>query len=629
MPASAARRLRLPWGAAASRDPRNITRAAFLAATMSAGALVLTASAIHLLAEPPDAEWFALLAAVAISGAAVVRMPGFPVSFSLSDTLTITAALLFGPEAGAVCVACDTLAGSMRLSRPHRTATTVLFNLTAPPLALWLAASLFFTMTGLQTLQDRGPADPIVLPLAIFATVYFLLNSGLVAGAITIGRDASFARVWREHFAPLWLTTFAGTSVAGLLLLFMTAGLFTVETLVVAFPLLIVVLLAFSRGVERLRHRSAEYHELRSYAAALRSTADGVLLTDGSGDVMFMNAMAERLTGWTHAEARGRPGPEIFRTRGRASAPAGASGEYLLVRRDGTTCEIEETHAYIRDEDGTIDGTIRTFRDISLRKKLEADRQALLRREQEARVAADTASRAKDEFLATLSHELRTPVMATAGWVRLLKDRRLTSEQAQKAVAAIDRTVRAQAAVLGDVLDMSRIVRGVLRLSVRSTSVADVLQEAIETVEPAVQAKALRLDVSVEPDLPAIEADADRLRQVFWNLLSNAVKFTPAGGSIRAAARRVDETIRVEVADTGCGIAAEVLPFIFERFRQADSSDTRAYEGLGLGLAIVRHLVEAHGGTVTAASDGPGRGARFVVNLPVLTRVAQPPLTRS
>jgi PAS domain S-box-containing protein len=451
------------------------------------------------------------------------------------------------------------------------------------------------------------------------------LNSGLVAAAVTVGRGGSLPRVWREHFAPLWLSHFGGASIAGLLLLSMNAGLFTLETLIVALPLLIVLVMAFSTGIERIRRRSAEYDEFRSYAAALRSTADAVLLTDAAGRLTFMNPMAERLTGWTQAEAREKPGTEVFATQGparsildpRGDRSAHGISESLLIRRDGTTCPIEESHAYIRDEDGTISGTIRTFRDISVRKTLEADRQALLQREHEARVAADVASRSKDEFLATLSHELRTPVMAIAGWIRLLKGGRLAPEQQQKALDALDRTVHAQAAVLDDVLDLSRIVRGTLRLAMRRTHLEEILKEALETVEPAVQAKHLQVAADVASDLPEINADPDRLRQVFWNVLSNAVKFTPSGGSIAVSAVRLRDRIHVEIADTGCGIPREFLPFIFDRFRQADSSDTRRYQGLGLGLSIVRHLVEGHGGTVSASSEGPDRGTRIAIELPV------------
>jgi PAS domain S-box-containing protein len=609
----------------APRPVGGIIRPAYLTTIIGTGGLVLVWSLVEVVRSPPGLEWLAILAMTCLSGWALVRMPGFPVSFSPSDALTITAALLFGPAAGALCVACDALTGSMRLSRSHRTLMTVLFNLTGPSLAMWLAAHLFVRLNGTRLSEVQSPTFvATVLPLAAFATTYFLLNTAFVAGAITIGRNASLTRVWKEHLAPLWLTQFGGTSIAGLLLLSRNAGLLTLETLVVALPLVIVLVMAFSTVVDRMRQRSAEYEELRSYAAAVRSTADAVLLTDDVGRVTFMNGMAERLTGWTEAEARGRSAMDVFRTQEaaratfdlRADSLKHQAGEYVLVRRDGTTCPIEETHAYIRAEDGTVDGTIRTFRDITLRKLLEAERQALLQREQEARLAADAASRAKDEFLATLSHELRTPVMAIAGWIRLLKDGRLQGEPAQKALESVFRTVQAQAAVLDDVLDVSRIVRGTLRLAVRRTNVSDLLEEALETVEPATQAKNLRVTVTITSNVPEIDADPDRLRQVFWNVLSNAVKFTPPGGSIDVSAACRGDAIRIEVADTGCGIAADFLPFIFERFRQADSSDTRRYQGLGLGLAIVRHLVEAHGGTVSAASDGPDRGTRVTIELP-------------
>jgi PAS domain S-box-containing protein len=603
-----------------------ILRRLFLGVTITAGALVLAASVEAVVRRPPGAAWAVLLVVTCATALAIVRLPGFPVSFSPTDALTITAALFFGPAAGALCVAADTLIGSLRLSRPHRTLTTVLFNVTGPPLAMFLAADLFFRLGGARHVPTEGPTfASTVVPLAAFATVYFALNTWLVATAVTAGRGRSLLRVWRDHFAPLWLTHFGGTSVAGLLLLSMQAGLFNVETFLVALPLIVVLGMAFGTAVGRIRRRSAEYDELRSYAAALRSTADAVLLTDAAGRVTLMNPMAERLTGWTQAEARGRPGTEIFRTVGPAlpaldsslNATGPSLAEAVLVRRDGGGCPIEESHAYIREEDGTISGTIRTFRDITARKSFEAERQALLEREKAARVAADVASRSKDEFLATLSHELRTPVMAIAGWIKLLKEGRVQGDQAEKALASADRTVRAQAAVLDDLLDLSRIIRGTLKLSPRPTAVGEVLQEACETVEPAVHAKHIALRIDVDPDLPAVDADPDRLRQVFWNVLSNAVKFTPAEGSIAVSASLRGGAIRVVVADTGCGIQPEFLPFVFDRFRQADSSDTRRYQGLGLGLAIVRHLVEAHGGTVSAASDGPDRGARITIDLPL------------
>jgi signal transduction histidine kinase len=292
----------------------------------------------------------------------------------------------------------------------------------------------------------------------------------------------------------------------------------------------------------------------------------------------------------------------------------------VLVRRDGTTFPIEETRADIRDEEGNVTGLIRTFRDVTERRALEEQRLASLQREQEARAAAEAANRTKDEFLATLSHELRTPATAILGWTRLLQDGRLDDARAQRALAALERSARAQAAVLNDLLDVSRIVRGALRLNIRRASVADVIREAVETVEPAVSAKRIDLRVTSDTDLPVIDADPDRLRQVFWNLLSNAVKFTPEGGTITVVTTRNHDIVRTTITDSGVGIAPEFLPHMFDRFRQADASTTRNYAGLGLGLAIVRHLVEAHGGTVAGTSDGPGHGAEFTVSLPAVVR---------
>jgi hypothetical protein len=241
-------------GVHAPRGFDRAIRSAYLATTIGAGTLVLVASAIDVDRHPPSSAWIAILAMTCVSAWALVRLSGFPVSFSPSDALTITAALLFGPAAGALCVALDTLIASTRLSPQHRTFTTVAFNVTGPPLAMWLAAHLFFALSGAAPFDiSKSTFASMVFPLAIFAMSYFLLNSLLVAAAITLGREGSLLRVWREHFAPLWLTYFGGTSIAGLLLLSIEAGLFNLETLVVALPLMIVLAMAFTTGVERIR----------------------------------------------------------------------------------------------------------------------------------------------------------------------------------------------------------------------------------------------------------------------------------------------------------------------------------------------------------------------------------------
>jgi signal transduction histidine kinase len=270
-------------------------------------------------------------------------------------------------------------------------------------------------------------------------------------------------------------------------------------------------------------------------------------------------------------------------------------------------------------------GMIVTLRDISRRKAIDAERDALLERERQARESADTANRIKDEFLATVSHELRTPATSILGWVDMLKTGRMNEAQTRKAVDALQRGARAQAKLLEDLLDISRITRATLRIEPEPTDIADVLQGAIETVTPAIHAKGIAFTVTLPAKLPLVRADPDRLRQVFWNLLSNAVKFTEPGGAISVSITEDRDQLRTEVVDSGRGIEPDAMSFIFERFRQEDGSSTRAHGGLGLGLAIVRHLIELHGGTVTAASEGRGRGARFEIRLPKGSGVATPP----
>src|SRR5206468_6663446 len=217
-----------------------------------------------------------------------------------------------------------------------------------------------------------------------------------------------------------------------------------------------------------------------------------------------------------------------------------------------------------------------------------------------------------------LSHELRTPATGILGWVRLLKTGRMDDAQSRLALDALDRSARAQATILDDLLDMSRIVRGTLSLDLRPTDLREVLKGAMETVQPAVMSKSIEFRVDVPSDVPFVHADPDRLRQVLWNLLSNAVKFTDDGGAIRVAIVREQSHVAIEIVDNGRGIDPESLPFIFDSFRQGDGSTTRSHGGLGLGLAIVRHLTESHGGTVSAVSEGRGRGSRFTIRLPAL-----------
>jgi signal transduction histidine kinase/ActR/RegA family two-component response regulator len=247
----------------------------------------------------------------------------------------------------------------------------------------------------------------------------------------------------------------------------------------------------------------------------------------------------------------------------------------------------------------------------------EAQREQLLHREQQARAAAETANRAKDEFLAVLSHELRTPLNAVYGWARMLQAGQVHGEAVDRALDTIVRSANAQVQLIDDLLDVSRVVSGKMRLDVRSVDLGAVVEEALDAVRPAAEAKSIRLQSVLDPRAGPITGDPARLQQVIWNLLMNAVKFTPKGGRVQIHLQRVNSHVEIVVSDTGQGIAPDVLPLVFDRFRQADSSSSRQHRGLGIGLALVKHLVELHGGRVAAQSPGEGHGAAFIVTLPL------------
>ena len=245
------------------------------------------------------------------------------------------------------------------------------------------------------------------------------------------------------------------------------------------------------------------------------------------------------------------------------------------------------------------------------------ERAALLSREQQARAEAEHANRLKDEFLATVSHELRTPLNAIIGWAHMLRHGRLDEAAVTRALETIERNAQSQAQLIEDILDVARAITGQLQLNIGPVDVAAVINAAVDAVQLAADAKAIRLEVTLEPAARHIQGDAGRLQQVVWNLLANAIKFTPAGGRVEVGLERVGASVQIRVTDTGEGINPAFLPYIFDRFRQEDATSTRRHGGLGLGLAIVRHLVEQHGGTVHADSQGQGRGATFTIKLPL------------
>ncbi|MBD0346422.1 MAG: response regulator, partial [Coleofasciculus sp. Co-bin14] len=255
--------------------------------------------------------------------------------------------------------------------------------------------------------------------------------------------------------------------------------------------------------------------------------------------------------------------------------------------------------------------------DITERKRAEEEREQLLSREQIARAEAETANRLKDEFLATLSHELRTPLNSMLGWTRLLQTRKFDQATTTRALETMERNTKALSQLIEDLLDVSRIITGKLRLTMRAVELVAVIDAAIEAVRSAAEAKEIQIKTVYEPSVSLVSGDSTRLQQIFWNLVSNAIKFTPKRGQIEVRLEREGSNAQITVSDNGQGIAADFLPHMFERFRQADGTITRSQGGLGIGLSIVRHLVELHGGSIRAESPGVGQGATFIVTLPL------------
>jgi PAS domain S-box-containing protein len=386
----------------------------------------------------------------------------------------------------------------------------------------------------------------------------------------------------------------------------------------------------FASSRRNAEKKLREQHEL--LLVTLESIGDAVIATDAEGRINFINATAENLTGWKIRDAAGKSLEEVFyivneTTREPVESPftaikrdgvvVGLANHTTLITKDKKEIPIEDSGAPIRDENGDVIGAILVFHDITERRAAEREREILLRSEQIARSEAESANRLKDEFLATVSHELRTPLNTILGWASMLNRGAMTEESVQNALNIIERNAKAQADIISDILDVSRIITGKLQIHSQAVELARIVRAAIETLQSAADAKALNLAVSLDESETFVIGDPDRLLQIVWNLISNAIKFTPSSGRIEIRLERRGSNVELEVSDNGIGISGEFLPFVFERFRQADASTTRSDSGLGLGLAIVRHLIELHGGTVRAESEGENYGAVFTVTLPL------------
>ncbi|HEY8130479.1 MAG TPA: PAS domain S-box protein [Thermoanaerobaculia bacterium] len=387
---------------------------------------------------------------------------------------------------------------------------------------------------------------------------------------------------------------------------------------------------------ERLR-RSEEMFRL-----LVESVQDyAIFMLDPTGDIVTWNLGAQRIKGYQPHEVLGKHFSIFYsaedvsdgkpeRELAIAKAEGSVEDEGWRIRKDGTRFWANVIITAVHDENGSLRGFAKVTRDITVRKEAEETRRALLE-QREARLQAEEerrhaemsyfsaqeANRAKDEFLMTLSHELRTPMTAILGWSRMLPTINPADPMFREAVRAIGRSADLQARLIDDVLDVSRIVSGKLRLSLNTEDVAPVLQAAVDAVRPSAEARSIDIILKLAPDLGAATFDSTRLQQIVWNLLSNAIKFTPKKGSVELSAKRTSSQVHITVRDSGDGIDPEFLPHVFEAFRQAENPSTRVHGGLGLGLSIVRYLTEAHGGRVTAESDGRGKGACFKVMLPI------------
>lgn len=362
-------------------------------------------------------------------------------------------------------------------------------------------------------------------------------------------------------------------------------------------------------------------------AAIIASSEDAIASKTLQGIVTSWNAAAERLFGFTAEEMIGQPilriiPTELYPEEDRILAEIRSGRridryETVRVRKDGTRVRISLTVSPILDATGKVVGAAKIAHDITKLHALIADRELLLESERSARAQAERMSRLKDEFLATLSHELRTPLNAIQGWSELLQHPGAKQEDVKRGLEAVSRNVRIQAQIVNDLLDMSRVISGQVMLEVHPTNLQEILGHAIDAVRASADNKSIRIQTLVDSKIGPVRGDSTRLQQVFWNLLSNAVKFTPKGGRIKVILERVDSHVEVTVEDTGIGIEADFLPFVFDRFRQADSGVSRRHGGLGIGLSIVKSLVELHGGSVRARSPGKNQGSTFSVALPL------------
>lgn len=381
---------------------------------------------------------------------------------------------------------------------------------------------------------------------------------------------------------------------------------------------------------ERKRAEEEAQKAHRRLTSHFENSPLAIIEWDSDFRVSRWSESAERLFGWEAHEVIGKHVSDwhfVFDEDADAVQQVTyrqrVGAELLGVQRnrnytkDGGILYCEWYNSVLHDDSGKMVSVLSLVLDVTARKLAEEGRSALLVRERDARKQAEEADRLKDEFLATLSHELRTPLTSILGWAMMIRNGELEEDTVGRAIETIERNARSQARLIDDLLDVSRIITGNLRLDVRPLNLAPIVEAAHEALRPAAAAKGIEVETKCDTEGCLVTGDPNRLRQVIWNLLLNAIKFTPRGGSVSVGLERAESSARLTVSDNGVGITPEFLPYVFHRFRQAEGSISRKQGGLGLGLAVVRHLVELHGGTVSAESPGPGQGSTFTVDLPL------------
>lgn len=476
--------------------------------------------------------------------------------------------------------------------------------ITATLLARWLLQ---------PALQDNIPYLMFVLPVSLSAW-YGGFRPGLFATLLS----ALVAEVFfvRSHH-PMRID--AGVDAVQFALFLFVGGLIS--------------WLSEKRLAEALAAKRSDdlLHETGQHLEALVDASPlAIMVVNDKAQVQLWNPAAERIFGWLSAEVIGRQMPIIpaerlttfqssFRDIPRAAkATSIRQTEVSCLRKNGSPLELEVWEAPLQDASGA-GSTLYILSDITARKLADEERSDLLNRAQTARLEAERTSRLKDEFLATLSHELRTPLNAILGWARLLHGGQLDAETASRAIESVERNAKIQTKLVEDLLDVSSIITGKWRLETRPVDLCTSVESSLDAIRTTVEAKEITLEKDLDSRVGLILGDPSRVQQILWNLLSNAVKFTAKGGHIQVRVAREGANAAISVQDNGKGITEEFLPYVFERFRQADGSLTRKFGGLGLGLAIARHLTELHGGTIEVESAGEHQGAKFTVKLPLLS----------